>query len=199
MSMQRNGPQNYRVEAGQPIAEAFSATAWNRAQDAADIVLGTKRMAYGQPAVPYQFAIISPVKISSPEDQPSGTAITITDFEIYPNTTRLKYLTGEIMSPVALSKYETHSTVFPVPFAVAVEPIRAESDVIMCAVSGLCVARIRVISNQHRYVSVATDRTAAGGTAGEDGVLETSDMGFAKLLKTSSQPGPYTTTGLIVL
>jgi hypothetical protein len=38
----QNGPNNYRVEAGQPISEAFSATGWNRAQDAADIVLGAR-------------------------------------------------------------------------------------------------------------------------------------------------------------
>lgn len=36
---QREGPGNYRVEPGQPISQAFSATGWNRAQDAADIVL----------------------------------------------------------------------------------------------------------------------------------------------------------------
>jgi hypothetical protein len=31
-----------RVEPGQPIKTAFSASAWNRAQDAADIVLGQR-------------------------------------------------------------------------------------------------------------------------------------------------------------
>jgi hypothetical protein len=36
---QREGPGNHRVEPGQPISQAFSATGWNRAQDAADIVL----------------------------------------------------------------------------------------------------------------------------------------------------------------
>jgi hypothetical protein len=31
-----------RIEAGQPLASAISARAWNRAQDAADIVLGNR-------------------------------------------------------------------------------------------------------------------------------------------------------------
>lgn len=34
------GNGNGRVEPGQPLSQAFSARAWNRAQDAADIVLG---------------------------------------------------------------------------------------------------------------------------------------------------------------
>lgn len=182
-----------------PGDRKISARAWNRALRATDYVLKVRPGPSQAEAAPYQFCLTVPVKITNPADCVSGTAITITDYHVHAGTTVLKYLQGEIMTPKPLSTYETHSTVFPVPFAVAVEPIRAESDVIMCAVSGLCVARIRVISNQHRYVSVATDRTAAGGTAGEDGVLETSDMGFAKLLKASSQAGGAPTTGLIVL
>lgn len=190
-----------RIEKGQKLSTAISARAWNRAQDAADIVLDQGPLFRAGEGRPWQFALVAPVKLASAAEEvwDPGTAITITGW--YPEDSpsrKIQHLTGEVMQPKALSTYETHSTVFPVPFAVTVDYIREGATVARCAISGLVIASIRVISTQHRYISVATDRTAAGGTAGEAGVLETSDMGYAKLLKTSTIAAGKT-VGLVLL
>lgn len=184
--MQLHGPQNYRVEVGQPISEAFSATAWNRAQDAADIILGSQPRVLGQNPIPYQYGIVVPIYLSTKRGPfEEGSAIRIVNYRA--NVKRLFRLDGSVAVPRPLEDYETHTTVFPESFGVTVQPIREDDNVAICCVSGLVVARIRIISPNHRFVSLPTDRTVAGGSAGEDGVLETSDMGFARLVYSPQQ------------
>ena len=43
---------NYRIEKGQKLSSAVSARAWNRAQDAADIVFGERQILDSDPALP---------------------------------------------------------------------------------------------------------------------------------------------------
>lgn len=197
MSMQRHGPGNYRVEAGQPISQAFSAAGWNRAQDAADIVLGSQPKLVAQNPIPYQYGIVVPIYLSTRRGPfAEGSAVRIGQHKA--NARRLYRLDGSVAVPRPLEDYETHTTVFPESFGVTVQPIRDDDDVALCCVSGLVVARIRIISNNHRFVSLPTDRTVAGGSAGEAGVLETSDMGFARLVTlTQSIGGIY--DGVILL
>lgn len=188
MSMQKHGPTNYRVEAGQPISEAFTATGWNRAQDAADAVLGSQKRIYETNPIPYNYGIVVPIALTETgTEYPEGSAVKITNRTI--QARRIVRLDGEVAEPRSLEDYETHTTVFPEPFGVAVQPIREDDDVALCCISGMVIARVRIISTLHRFVSVATDRTVAGGSAGEAGVLETSDMGFARLVIQSDEVG----------
>lgn len=179
--MQLNGPQNYRVEVGQPISEAFSATAWNRAQDAADIILGSQPRVLGQNPIPYQYGIVVPVFLSQDKGPfENGSAVLLQGHKL--DERRIVRLDGYVADPRPLEDYETHTTVFPDSFGVTVQPIREGDNVALCCISGMVIARVRVISTNHRFVSLPTDRTVAGGSPGEAGVLETSDMGFARMV-----------------
>lgn len=198
MSMQKHGPTNYRVEAGQPIAEAFTATGWNRAQDAADVILGSQPRVLGQNPIPYQYGIVVPVYLTSTgTEYEEGSAVTLSGFTH--EARRITRLDGRVTDPRSLEDYETHTTVFPEPFGVCVQPIREDDDVAICCISGMVIARIRIISSNHRFVSVATDRTVAGGSPGEAGVLETSDMGFARLVKSFGGVNTQENFGIILL
>jgi hypothetical protein len=52
-----------RVEKGQSLRSAFSARAWNRAQDAADIVLGARPGLTAEAGQPQQFQVVVPCNL----------------------------------------------------------------------------------------------------------------------------------------
>ena len=52
-----------RVEKGQSLRSAFSARAWNRAQDAADIVLGARPGLTAEAGRPQQFQVVVPCNL----------------------------------------------------------------------------------------------------------------------------------------
>jgi hypothetical protein len=167
-----------RVEPGQRISSAFSARAWNRAQDAADVVLGARTGAMGDGPSLLRYCIKAPVEIEeATKDYPIGTAIKLTGFEGGPNNPQ--HMKGTIAQPRSLVGDERASIVFPEPFVVAVEPISEGQTAAVCAIAGFCYAKIRVISESYRYASLPTDRSAVDESEGEEGVLETSEAGYA--------------------
>lgn len=135
--------QDGRVEAGEKVSHAFSARAWNRAQDAADIVLGTVtgydagdnttgarasniillRNDAGV-AVP-QFGVL---RIGTPlvldEEQPSQFGQNMV-------------LSGLMPNGIA-------------PFAVAVEPIDV-NKIGRCAIGGRFACKLKLIDEAHTH------------------------------------------------
>lgn len=131
-----------RVEPGQPVRTAFSAGAWNRAQDAADVVLGQRDgfdadgPIYG--SAPYTAL---PCKNVSGQTVPRWGVLAITGLEVAPTGVTGPATAQYEQSPVLRGSTPTTST--NDLFGVAVEPI-ANNAIGRLAVDGLVQVKLEV-------------------------------------------------------
>jgi hypothetical protein len=158
-----------RVEAGQNLKTAFSAHAWNRAQDAADIVLGARGGVQGGPQqagqLPYTWCL---AKNASGSDVPRWGVLAITGMEIEPTSEaggataefeRLPVVTGDTPSDGDAA------------WCVAVEPI-ASGKVGRVAVAGVVQAKVDIDDEDDEFVKVgdSVDELVTG-TEGQGAIL----------------------------
>lgn len=158
-----------RVEAGQNLKTAFSAHAWNRAQDAADIVLGARGGVQGGPQqagpLPYTWCL---AKNDSGSDVPRWGVLAITGMEIEPTSEaggataefeRLPVVTGDTPSDGDAA------------WCVAVEPI-ADGKVGRVAVAGVVQAKVDIDDEDDEFVKVgdSVDELVTG-TEGQGAIL----------------------------
>lgn len=187
-----------RIEKGQRLSTAISARAWNRAQDAADIVLGVRpgvaaaEQMYSQP---YVSALVN-IDNATEEYPHGGVCIELLDAAwdapagnvsgAFPSAiaraNQTTYLKGEIAEVTDLIAYETYNSVVPRAFAVSVEPIAIGQTVVRCAVAGLVVAAIRSLSSHHQFVALPKKRSDPDPLAIK-GLLESSDCGYGIIAK----------------
>lgn len=176
-----------RLDPGQPLASAISARAWNRAQDAADIVLSDSSGFVSGGFELARHAIVVPISLSvaANRDMGAGYAIQIGGYNSGQYEYAIKYISGSIAEPRDLLSDESDATILPRPFGVTVEPMKQGQSVVRCAIAGLCVARVRWLSQEHRYLSLPTRRTSSVSRESLSGVLETSDTGYALIVSTN--------------
>jgi hypothetical protein len=128
---------NGRIEAGQPIAQSISARAWNRAQDAADIVLGNANQFAASGAasssLPYSWAYLK----NSSGDVDRGTAIAIT------GTLAGPYPQPVLVGSAPVANYEQRRKA---RYAITLEPIRANA-----------VGRVAIDGAVHAKINMTTD------------------------------------------
>ena len=176
-----------RVEPGQRLSSGFSARAWNRAQEAADRVLGAVPGLYAGSPILSTCALYVQVYLQTPLENDLteiGYAFKITSFGgPSGGGPSIDYVYGELAMPVDLRGGETDSTVLPVVFGVSVEPKKAGAKVILCAISGLCKVKLHMTSPSHRYACLPTKRSSS--SIAQPGVLESSDTGYAVLINSS--------------
>ena len=187
-----------RIEKGQRLSTAISAKAWNRAQDAADIVLGARPgvEAVGQVySQPYISALVN-IDNATEEYPHGGVCIELLDAEwdapavntsfafpsAIPRANQTTYLKGEIAEVEDLLEYETYNSVVPRAFAVSVEPIAIGQTVVRCAVAGLVVAAVRLLSGAHQFVALPRRRSDPDNATAK-GRLESSDCGYGIIVK----------------
>jgi len=172
-----------RVEPGQSLKTAFSAKAWNRAQDAADVVLKTLGGVQGQEvqrqALPYTWVMAKNIGGST---IPSFAAASIYDYltPVDPSDSANaadQFKRAPILScALAAGGYlnQTNKNTFGVPvWGVAVEPIKT-NEIGRVAVSGVVQIKTRVASHLHQYVTIAD--------SGVDDQLTSCVVGEAKML-----------------
>lgn len=160
--MGNNTRRDGRVEPGQKITRAFSARAWNRAQDAADLVLGERPRFGAGPNQPFGLPQIK-CKLSRsgyygevatlalnevPLDQAAGEPTMPADKDSMADFSAAEKL---VVRPI-LPEIQAVSTAEN-PFAPQFTPlfICAGNDVNDWVVSGFAVTRVRVFSYRHRY------------------------------------------------
>jgi hypothetical protein len=157
-----------RIEKGQPIAKAISAAAWNRAQDAADAVLGVQAGFAGDARTLYAGASnIVLVQNDSGSDVKasailgvSGIANAGTDAtNEMPSICRTPVITGT--TPTAAA----HASAF----VVTLEPIAA-GKVGRAAVAGTVAFRLESSSTSHKFATVKDSSTLVAKSA-ESGLL----------------------------
>jgi hypothetical protein len=176
-----------RIEKGQRLGSAISARAWNRAQDAADVVLGVRPGFEAGSLSLLDYAIVVPVQLNSAPGinySHVGVPIKISGCEVFGTTAApagLKLLRGQIAEPTDMR----NTTMLPAPemFALTVEPMKSgETLVVRCAIKGLAVARVRQFADTDRYVALPTRRATAETVESLRGTLETSAAGYGRLV-----------------
>jgi hypothetical protein len=167
-----------RVEPGQRISSAFSARAWNRAQDAADIVLGAKTGTTAEPLVGAGAAVnIVLIKNLSGHDVPRHGVLGVSGVAIVPSsvanpspdeiTATAQFVQNPVLTGITPTTL-THSD----RFVVTMEPI-PNNSIGRAAVSGVFACRVKFVNASHRFAGVENnDRTQ----------LATTDCGLVQLL-----------------
>jgi hypothetical protein len=157
-----------RIEKGQPLAKAISATAWNRAQDAADVVLGVQSGFAGDARTLYAGAsnIVLVKNDSGSEVKASGilgvSGIEDTGLDAnneMPSICRTPVITGT--TPTAANHASN--------FVVTLEPIAA-GKVGRAAVAGTVAFRLESSSTSHKFATVKDSSTLSAKSA-ENGLL----------------------------
>jgi hypothetical protein len=183
--------QDGRIEQGQSLRSAISARAWNRAQDAADIVLGQR---YGTMAGPIRDGETATVVI--PIRNQSGAAVPWLG---------VLGISGPLISPVNgsltgsdpdsrnarqfVSQPAVNGRIPQVGDAVVVcmEPI-ADGAIGRAAVGGVFACRVLMLQGGHTY---------AAGKAGDISQLQSANCGPIRLLWKSGSSGQIWAYGTV--
>ena len=182
-----------RIEKGQRLATAISARAWNRAQDAADRVLGVQTGAVADPASKFESTLRAPVLLASGTDFPFAVVdISIAILpgiraaSLSPPFTQLphdddkglaEYLVGE--------QHSQQSNQFPANIFAICENKATADTAPYCVIRGVTYARVRVRDRYHRFAVPSIQRQNEQWTASRDGTLDSTDCecdGAARIL-----------------
>jgi hypothetical protein len=170
--------QDGRIEPGQKLSGAISARAWNRAQDAADIVLAERTgFGAGGQSLSELARNIVLVRNDSGQDVPWLGVLGLGAPVISPvggtlgGTDSASSLAREFVSKPALSG-GTPSLVTYSSFAVAMEPIRSGA-IGRAAVGGVFACRVDVVASWHGFANMRN---------GDSTQLQSTDCGPLKLI-----------------
>lgn len=163
-----------RIEKGQRLSSAISAKAWNRAQQAADVVLGAQPGAVGDGAsygsAPYQWVY---AKNDTGLDLARWGVMAITGVEVTPTSDETAQATKQFQSmPVLTGGTPSTSTT---AWCVAVEPIKSNS-IGRVAVSGVVQVKASIGSSSHKFARAKASTSE----------VESADIGEALLIWSSS-------------
>lgn len=161
-----------RIEAGQPLRGAISARAWNRAQDAADLVLGAgtgTEGVTGSPVLkPYTWAYCRPeVTVAR------WGILEITGVAITPTVNSGGATASFEDMPVLTGGTPTATTT---AWCVAVEPIESEK-IGKVAVGGVVQCKIEVASANDRFVVAKASATELKSAGHGEGLILWKDTG----------------------
>jgi hypothetical protein len=172
---------NGRVQPGQNIAAAFSARAWNRAQDAADIVLGdrgsvvadaltTAERAANIVLVRNQSGLVVPrfgvLGINSVEINPTGQPVD--------SSIALQFAQNPVVTGI------TPTLAHVERFVVLLEPVE-DQKLARAAISGVFACRVFVMDSSHGFATIRADDTTQ---------LESTSCGVLQLLWKEIGTGP---------
>lgn len=162
-----------RIEKGQRLTKAISARAWNRAQDAADIVLGVRPEAAGGAMTPIDKAAnVVLVRNTTGQAVPMLGVMMIDSVAIDPSGGTL---TGGgaadararefVRAPVLTTALPTTDTTRV--FVIALEPLGVNA-IGRAAISGTIPVKVEIVNTTHRFAvmrdgDVTQLRTAACG------------------------------------
>lgn len=186
-----------RIEPGQSLRGAISARAWNRAQDAADVVLG-RSASFAAAAIRYDSLPRLIIRLRSPGffgevkrlyGFSQGTAsASMMDVSAAPEDNQWNYSEDEKRLPAFGELYWTGGT-GNVQFATEFDndpPLAfcLDNDSYQYAVSGFAIARVRVFNYFHRRARMAS--RFPGSTALQDneadGCLDSSFFGSVRIV-----------------
>lgn len=180
------GRADGRVQPGQRLDSAFSARAWNRAQDAADIVLAAQRgVEAGQSDHFDRSPSLVLIRNNTGQSVPRFGVLGITGVVIDPTggtlegTDQASNRARQFARRPVLAGSTPNSTRDKETFAVLVEPA-SPGSIVRAAVSGSFACRVQVINTAHRFATVKHNDFTQ---------LQSTDCGVLQLLWTESGAG----------
>lgn len=146
MGTRRDG----RIDPGQPLGKAISARAWNRAQDAADIVLGQAPGVTAEANSPYgpPFDYVH-CRNNTSQNVPRFGALRISGVEIQPGASTAPGTAQFVQMPVVSGAIPDAAT--PGRWGVAIDPIE-QGKIGRLAVAGVVQCKVRVVNTTDRFV-----------------------------------------------
>jgi len=185
-----------RIEKGQRLSSAISARAWNRAQEAADRVLGVT------PGVEAGAGTTGPSKIVFPVQIAGGTPFmySVVRVSVEPLTLRQATTTSPYSDPPHFSnnampgyvKGSVYTGNNPGAWCICEEKL-ASSGAAFCVFSGITFARVRVRSPAHQFAEPSIQRDGYGATPSYpqiSGVLDSTECECAGAAKILAIGGP---------
>jgi hypothetical protein len=171
------GRPDGRIEPGQPLRGAISARAWNRAQDAADLVLGSETTgaiaSQGFQSLPYTWLYVKMVV-----DVDVGDCVALTGFVTDTAYSEYKISEPELLRQIPVvwgtatkAGQSINLNENTCDFGIAVEPIKAMS-VGRVAVSGVVACNVYINKLWHPYAKPKTGES----------ILESSPNGSIHIL-----------------
>lgn len=161
----------YRVEPGQPISQAFSAAGWNRAQDAADRIMGV-RTGVDAPAsrIGVGGSTVVTVRNNTGSNLPIYSIVGISGFE---NSSGFFFQQEAAFgsTPILTGGIPTGGA----NVAILLEPLEANAYG-NAAVAGAFPVRVHLRSTSHRFLT---------SFSGDTLTMKTSNCGYIRLLATS--------------
>jgi hypothetical protein len=139
-----------RVRPGQNLTTAFSARAWNRAQDAADIVLGDRGGLAGNGPSYSRPNLVVTVRNQSGGLAPRFGVLSISDVMINPNTSDETEAT--FADRPVLVGVNPNVTLHGDKFVMCLEPI-ANNAYGRAIISGMFACKVRINQTSHNYAT----------------------------------------------
>jgi hypothetical protein len=184
--------QDGRIEPGQKLSKAISARAWNRAQEAADIVLGRPQALPGDSKlIPGQLVV--PCYLTTPVTV--GTVVTIRPGLFPPPGNAPNHSASDTFTPFANRIYATVAQ--PVPFvdirttrqtplgvviAGATLPSNGNPGFVQVCIAGLCVAKVRYRYGAGNFIRAPVLREPTDTSENLYGVADESDCGPGRII-----------------
>jgi len=191
-----------RIEPGQKLSTAISARAWNRAQDAADIVLNQRTGFGAQAGRGFTQSLVVPASVTtSIQNVGIGHVVRINGYagrtpDLIEDETfapEFACLSASVHVPVAFNALTVEfRNIYRLAFGVIVGgakmPTPAASSVVNVCISGLCFARVRgrVESiSSGAFVQPSMLRLQSDTVQSLTGVFDQTDAGIARLIEFS--------------
>lgn len=179
-----------RIEAGQRLSRAISARAWNRAQDAADIVLGSRPSLAAGDFREFPGSLVVPCWIPpNSYDVKPGYVVNFTGghaakapegAETF--VPRVTAVAADVMIPTTFANYASLVTRMGVVVGGTAMPNGSTGQIVRVCVSGMCVARVRNrgAGTHLQQPVIRSDSDTVGGLAG---CAESSSCGIHRILE----------------
>lgn len=175
-----------RIEPGQKLSSAISARAWNRAQDAADRVLGVGTGMTATAGIASPHKIVYPVKVTGGTTFPyavigvGGCPDINTQSQTSPYTSGVPNTANAGLPSFAYGSVSSTSAVWGI-----CEPVVADGGAAYCVFSGVTFARVRVRNSTHVFAVPSQKRELSENFDRIPGVLDSTECecaGAAKII-----------------
>jgi hypothetical protein len=188
--------QDGRIEPGQKLSKAISARAWNRAQEAADIVMGSRQ---GFTANSYSFGtmgIVVPCLVSTTVSPVIlGAVVELSNASAYRTPASnpsgapgVQSISASVVVPQSFSNYLGGNHSLGVIIGGAEMPSPGVDKFVQVCVSGLCVAIVRM-RGVGDFIRKPLLRDEDDSAASLTGIAEQSSCGQHKLISVLGLPG----------
>jgi hypothetical protein len=206
-----------RIEAGQKLAGAISARAWNRAQEAADRVLGAGTGFGAGAGIAEPGRLVVPCLVTSTVSGVlAGHVVKIDDASVWVSPARndsedkrsatVSCLSGSVVVPVSLANYADAKVELGAIVSGATMPKPGAPAVVNVCIAGMCICRVRPrfemsgIGYVGKYKFIQASVLRAGDSADPlTGAAEASSCGHHRIIRYLTSANGVASYAVVIL